>query len=237
MGMYEFLAQAGYKPKGTAEPSGFQKALSSIGDFAVKMQEKKEKDFKTQKDKFDMFKTLRDAGYTKQEAYDAILKGTGIPAPSGEKTIEERKEEAELESTKALTEYRKASTADIGEDSKFKQQELDLRSKGQTLESRRLDIEVDKLKANAKIKGKPPTYIDAMKLAEKIYPASGSSSSKKGIERVNRIKIAAQHIYEKAMQEYGTPHFTSEAEVEEAGLKDGQEIYINGRRAVYHKED
>jgi hypothetical protein len=68
------------------------------------MQDQQTKEAERKQKKFDQFKTLRDAGYSSQQAYDLILKGTGLPAPEGGGDIERQQKEANLEKTKAETE-------------------------------------------------------------------------------------------------------------------------------------
>jgi hypothetical protein len=106
MGVETLLAQMGYRPAGSGSNSRIGEILSSLAEVNKTMQDAQTKEAEEKQKKFDTFKTLRDAGYSSQQAYELILKGTGLPAPEGEGTtsIDKQQKEANLAKTKAETE-------------------------------------------------------------------------------------------------------------------------------------
>jgi hypothetical protein len=102
MGVETLLAQMGYRPAGSGSRIG--DILSSLAEVNKTMQDAQTKEAEEKQKKFDTFKTLRDAGYSSQQAYELILKGTGLPAPEGEGNVEQQQKEANLAKTKAETE-------------------------------------------------------------------------------------------------------------------------------------
>jgi len=107
------LAEMGLRPAGTSvSKSPLEQILEgAASSMAAYDKGKKEKAVK-EKDKLDMYIALRNAGYGKEEAYNATLKPLGFVVPGD--TPGEKKSAAELEKTEAETEQIKAKTKKLG---------------------------------------------------------------------------------------------------------------------------
>jgi len=103
MAIETLLAQMGYRPKGSGG-GGFGELVEGLAEVNKVMQDQQTKEAERKQKKFDQFKTLRDAGYSSQQAYDLILKGEGLPAPEGGGDIDRQQKEANLAKTKVETE-------------------------------------------------------------------------------------------------------------------------------------
>jgi hypothetical protein len=91
-GIDSVLAQMGYEPGGATKRSPFEQIVNGIQSFGQTMQEEQAKREKGKQNQFAMYKTLRDAGYTAQEAHEAALKGVLPNKPPSDKTDMKMKE-------------------------------------------------------------------------------------------------------------------------------------------------
>ncbi len=107
------LAEMGLRPAGTSvSKSPLEQILEgAAASMTAYDKGKKEKAVK-EKDKLDMYIALRNAGYGKEEAYEATLKPLGFMIPGD--TPGEKKSAAELEKTEAETEQIRAKTKKLG---------------------------------------------------------------------------------------------------------------------------
>src|SRR3990167_1391067 len=116
---------AGNKPKtiladdsgGGSEPgyydtSTFGNLLRKMEESQVKKQAKEAAAMKKNKDRSDMYKTLRDSGYDPQKAYEAVMKNQ-LPQEAGGITSDEKKSQAEVLKIEAQTAREKATTKKI----------------------------------------------------------------------------------------------------------------------------
>lgn len=94
---YQDLSRLGYRPKGASSGAMLEGILSGIDTFLPAYKEAKEKRSKKEKEKVDMYISLRKAGYSKDEAYDAIYKDTALGKPSGTDKFEREEEKEKLE--------------------------------------------------------------------------------------------------------------------------------------------
>ena len=107
MGYEDALLSAGYTPAGvqpqqTGGNKGMEVLNQALGQMFQGMQQAQERKQKKVKDQFDMYKTLRDAGYDSQSAHAAVLKNQ-FPALPGGTGLEEEKKRADLAKTQADT--------------------------------------------------------------------------------------------------------------------------------------
>lgn len=117
MGIGEMLLQSGYVPAGQV-PNRVQvqgnDPLSRLSAALDTYQAKYKADELAKQQaitrQLDMYKTLRDSGYTPSDAYDAIKKNK-LPAAAGGQPLAEQKTQAEIDNIKASTEL-KVATAD-----------------------------------------------------------------------------------------------------------------------------
>ena len=105
MGYEDALLNAGYTPAGvppqkTGGGRGLEVLNQALGQMFQGMQQAQERKQKKVKDQFDMYKTLRDAGYDSQSAHAAVLKNQ-FPALPGGMGVDEEKKRAELAKTQA----------------------------------------------------------------------------------------------------------------------------------------
>ncbi len=103
------LAEMGFRPAGTSTTkSPLEQILEGASNAMTAYDKgKKAKELK-EKDKVDMYIALRNAGYSKDEAYDKTLKPLGWMVPSD--TPGDKKSVAEIENIQAKTEETKAGT-------------------------------------------------------------------------------------------------------------------------------
>ena len=103
--------------------------LRTIEEIQVKEQMKQEKALKQKQDQSDMYKTLRDSGYTPQKAYESVVAGNFPDMPGGQ-TAEEEKAAMSIKKTQAETNKIEAETDKVKkETTKLGVTSADLRSR------------------------------------------------------------------------------------------------------------
>lgn len=120
MAITEQLLRLGYKPAGTGG-GALEKISNVLRQIGVSFQKQEEKSLEDKKKKADMYRTLRQSGYSPERAYKVIESGDTFPKPDGGVTLEEEKTRAGIEKDKALTEKYRKQTEVIGE----KEEEID----------------------------------------------------------------------------------------------------------------
>lgn len=122
MAWYDQLIAQGYTPPG-AKQNNIAPLLDSfsrgIDTFQQGQKMQEEEKMAKQKKRIDMYKTLRDAGYAPNKAYDAV-KSNALPDVPGEATIEEQRVKsdykvAQTENLKAKTDYYQSKQPKISE--------------------------------------------------------------------------------------------------------------------------
>lgn len=91
------------------QPGGMQQASQILGTILATVEQEEAKKEKKQKEKFDMYRVLRDAGYDTKSAYEAMMRGDLPATPPGE-TMKEKKEKLELTKTEEDIKKTKADT-------------------------------------------------------------------------------------------------------------------------------
>lgn len=101
------LAAVGLRPAGTG-PSVLETIIGGAGKFVDSYLDAQDNQFKREKDKVDMYTSLRKAGYTRQQAYDAVkskqpFSGMNFDTATEEDTLDEKKTKSEIAKNEALT--------------------------------------------------------------------------------------------------------------------------------------
>ena len=118
MAFMDTLLEMGYTPQGMPRRTidtdtgqmGFEDKSTlgtltkSLQKFMLMQQKEQERLQKEAQRKFDMYKTLREAGYDSQSAFESAQKGT-FPARHGGESMKMEQEKAALAKTKAETKY------------------------------------------------------------------------------------------------------------------------------------
>jgi hypothetical protein len=84
------------------QPTGMQQSSQILGTILQQLDQEDQAKQKKQKEQFDMYKTLREAGYDTKAAFEAMSKGTLPTTPPGE-TTKELKDKADLARTESMT--------------------------------------------------------------------------------------------------------------------------------------
>ena len=148
----------------------FSKALRIINKFQTERQMDQLKQQKLMQNDFDMYKTLRDSGYSSADAYDAIQKRK-LPSSAPGLTLKDQEAQADIE-------YKKARTKEISEGtgslSDIKAKILDKVASGEELTTGEQSIYDDI------IKRKSDTSLDSI-LSKRTPPAIKTPPTKEGI--------------------------------------------------------
>ena len=91
------------------QPSSFQQTSQILSTIMSTLEQEETKKQKKLNDKFDMYKTLRDAGYDTQAAYEAMSRGE-MPSAAPSETTKEKKEKLDLTKTEEDIKKTKADT-------------------------------------------------------------------------------------------------------------------------------
>lgn len=84
------------------QPSGFQQSSQMLSVIMSTLEQEEVERRKKETEKFDMFKTLREAGYDTKSAHAAMVSGK-LPSAPPDTSMKERKEKAEVEKVEAET--------------------------------------------------------------------------------------------------------------------------------------
>lgn len=94
------------------EPSGFSQASGILSTILQTMEAEEVKKQKKQEEKFDMYKTLREAGYDPRMAWDAMQRGD-LPSEPPSSAAADTKAAADLAETQARTKKLEAETENL----------------------------------------------------------------------------------------------------------------------------
>ena len=82
------------------QPDAFQDTSKVLGTILSTIEQEETKKMKKTQEKFDLYKTLREAGYDTKAAYEAMASGS-MPAGVPSETVKEKKDKADLANTEA----------------------------------------------------------------------------------------------------------------------------------------
>ena len=110
-GMERILAAMGARPVGVRsdydpETSGANRITAALKGYTEDRQKEAEARQKKQKNTFDMYKTLRDAGYEPKKAWEASgMKKGGAAAPSDDLSLDEQSTQADINLKNSRSKY------------------------------------------------------------------------------------------------------------------------------------
>lgn len=223
-GIDRVLAGMGYRPAGSSRASETIGNLTRmIQGFTGAIQQQDEKKKADEARRVSMYKTLRDAGYSSQKAYDAVLKDTGIPSPGNEKSLVTQQAEANLAKTEAATAKLTKETEFVGEekltDTKRYREDLVLTRKG--------DMSWDDLEA--KYPNKAMTIAKLQKqYSQKLF--KNQPLEKQPVKKVGRHQLIAR-----AKKEYASMNDATKQTFQDIKTYKDVEEFLKQRAALEAK--
>jgi hypothetical protein len=151
----QVIQEPGAKP-GFQGISGLDQALRSLTRFQAQKQKDEEAAMEKRKNKMEMFKTLRESGYSSDKAFKAVREGIDIVGPPDTR-LDDRKTQAEISAKEAST---KKTLAEANK--------LEAENKNPVTSKSRLEAMILEKVANNKelTKGEQRIYDDVIKKKE-----------------------------------------------------------------------